>query len=139
MGRADILTKNYVKNKRVLADAFNYYMYDGKKFIDPNKLYEVDTTEVAVPYGEDESGISVQPVQKMRDAVYSVMTDNNAVYMKTSPKVIMQCLLKTCFMMQWNMRHRFKKRQEVIGKQKTMAAVPSSYPAFIRTIDYCRL
>ncbi|MCD7854097.1 MAG: Rpn family recombination-promoting nuclease/putative transposase [Clostridiales bacterium] len=81
MGRADILTKNYVKNKKVFADAFNYYMYDGRKVINPDKLYEVDTAEVAVPYGEDEAGVIVQPVQKMRDAVYSVMTDDNAVYM----------------------------------------------------------
>lgn len=76
IGRADILTKNYVKNKRMFADAFNYYIYDGKEVIDPNKLYEVDTTEVTIHQVEDESEISVQPAQKMKD-----VTDNNAVYM----------------------------------------------------------
>ncbi|MCD7904509.1 MAG: hypothetical protein LUG24_02815 [Clostridiales bacterium] len=64
MGRVDVLTKNYMKNKRVFADAFNYYVYDGEQVIDPNKLRKVDASAVTVPYGEDETGIKTQPIQK---------------------------------------------------------------------------
>ncbi|MCD7777415.1 MAG: hypothetical protein LUH47_02795 [Clostridiales bacterium] len=76
MGKVDALAKNYVKNKKVFADAFNYYMYNGRRVIDPDRLYEVDTTEITVPYGEDDSGIKIQPVQKIRDVIYSVMSDS---------------------------------------------------------------
>ncbi len=36
---------------------------------------------MVVPYGEDETGIKTQPVQKIRDSFYSVMTDNKSVFM----------------------------------------------------------
>lgn len=81
MGRVDVLTKNYMKNKRVFADAFNYYVYDGEQVIDPNKLREVDASAVTVPYGEDETGIKTQPIQKIRDTFCSVMADDDMVYM----------------------------------------------------------
>ncbi|MCD7905392.1 MAG: hypothetical protein LUG24_07480 [Clostridiales bacterium] len=81
MGRIDVLTKNFVRNKKVFADAFNYYIYDGKQVIDPDKLREIDTGTVAVPYGEDDTGIKTQPLQKIRDAFCSVMSDDETVYM----------------------------------------------------------
>ncbi len=77
----DTYTKNYIKDKEVFADAFNYFLYGGKKVIHPEQLQTVDTTEVVVPYGEDETGLKTQPVQKIRDSFYSVMTDNKSVFM----------------------------------------------------------
>ncbi len=81
MAGADTLTKKFVKDKEVFADAFNYFLHDGKSVIKPEQLKVADTTEVVVPYGEDETGIRMQPVQKIRDAFYSVMTEENKVYM----------------------------------------------------------
>ncbi|MCD7956202.1 MAG: Rpn family recombination-promoting nuclease/putative transposase [Lachnospiraceae bacterium] len=81
MAGADTLTKKFVKNKEVFADAFNYFLHDGKSVIKPEQLKVADTTEVVVPYGEDETGIRMQPVQKIRDAFYSVMAEGNKVYM----------------------------------------------------------
>jgi len=81
MADTDTLTKQFVKDKEVFADAFNYFLYDGKEVIKPEQLKVVDTTEVVVPYGEDDTGIRMQPVQKIRDAFYSVMTEGNKVYM----------------------------------------------------------
>ena len=38
MGTADIVTKEYMRENTVFADAFNYLIYNGKKVIDPAKL-----------------------------------------------------------------------------------------------------
>ncbi len=81
MADTDTLAKQFIKDKEVFADAFNYFLYDGREVIKPEQLRVVDTTEVVVPYGEDDTGIRTQPVQKIRDTFYSVMTEGNKVYM----------------------------------------------------------
>ncbi|MCD8090238.1 MAG: Rpn family recombination-promoting nuclease/putative transposase [Clostridiales bacterium] len=81
MGRIDVLTKNYMKNKKIFADAFNYYIYDGRQVIDPDKLREIDAAAVTVPYGEDGTSLKTQPVHKIRDSFCAVMADDEAVYM----------------------------------------------------------
>ena len=60
------------------ADAFNYYLYGGKQMIDPDGLSPLDTTEIAVPYGD---GNKV-PVQKYRDLLKSwqVKTNGRVIY-----------------------------------------------------------
>ena len=54
MGTVDIVTKEYMRENAVLADAFNYLIYNGKKVIDPAKLKEIDPTEIALPFGDEE-------------------------------------------------------------------------------------
>ncbi|MCD7761847.1 MAG: Rpn family recombination-promoting nuclease/putative transposase [Lachnospiraceae bacterium] len=81
MADTDTLTKKFVKDREVFADAFNYFLHDGKNVIKPEQLKAADTTEVVVPYGEVGTGVRMQPVQKIRDAYYSVMTEGNKVYM----------------------------------------------------------
>lgn len=54
MGTADIVTKEYMWENTVFADAFNYLIYNGKKVIDPEKLKEIDPTEIALPFGDEE-------------------------------------------------------------------------------------
>lgn len=81
MADKDSLTKLFVKNKNVFADAFNYYLHGGREIIKPEQLSPVDTTEVVVPYGEDDTGLLIQPVQKIRDSFYSIMTTDRKVYM----------------------------------------------------------
>lgn len=48
MGTVDIVTKEYMRENAVFADAFNYLIYGGKKVIDPAGLTEVDTAASAV-------------------------------------------------------------------------------------------
>lgn len=48
MGTVDIVTKEYMRGNAVFADAFNYFIYGGKKVIDPAGLTEVDTAATAV-------------------------------------------------------------------------------------------
>ena len=52
MGTADIVTKEYMRENTVFADAFNYLIYNGKKVIDPAKLKEIDPTEIALPFDD---------------------------------------------------------------------------------------
>lgn len=48
MGAADTVTKAYMRENVVFADAFNYLIYDGEPVIEPEKLKELDATEIAV-------------------------------------------------------------------------------------------
>ena len=55
MGTADNGNKRVYAGKcRIFADAFNYLIYNGKKVIDPAKLKEIDPTEIALPFGDEE-------------------------------------------------------------------------------------
>ena len=51
MGLADTVTKAYMKENTVFADAFNYLIYGGKAVVNPAQLQELDTTEIALPFG----------------------------------------------------------------------------------------
>ena len=67
MGTADIVTKEYMRENTVFADAFNYLIYDGKPVVNPEQLRELDTTEIALPFGPQENGQSNDLVEKYRD------------------------------------------------------------------------
>ena len=79
MGKIDTITKEYMENPVVFADAFNQFLYHGDQKIDPARLSELDTTGIVVPYGAD--GASV-PEQKYRDVLKLLyaMTDGDAAY-----------------------------------------------------------
>ena len=80
LSEKDTVTKEYMQNKETFADAFNFYLYDGEQIIKPEQLKPLDTTAIALPYGED--GKSV-PIQKYRDVLKMVtaMTDDHAAYL----------------------------------------------------------
>lgn len=82
MGKKDTLTKDYMKNAQVFADAFNHLIYQGKKKINPEMLHTVDTTALSVLYGKDEKRKIPYPVQKYRDELklLHTMEDGQAVY-----------------------------------------------------------
>ena len=48
IGAADTVTKAYIRKNEVFADAFNYFMYDGRQKIQPEQLRELDSTEIAI-------------------------------------------------------------------------------------------
>lgn len=83
MGRKDTVTKAYMRNNSVFADAFNYLIYGGKTVVDPEKLHELDTTEIALPFVQEENGTrKEEAVQKYRDVLKSavIKRDNEAAY-----------------------------------------------------------
>ena len=68
-----------MKKNSVFADAFNYFVYGGRQIIDPEKLQELDTTEIAVPFGSENE----MAVQKFRDLLKTatLMADDKAAYL----------------------------------------------------------
>lgn len=80
LGRKDTVTKDYMKQNTIFADAFNYYIYGGQQRILPGQLQELDTTEIVVPYGADDAG---EPEQVYRDVMKRVvaMKDEYAAYL----------------------------------------------------------
>ena len=79
VGKIDTVTKEYMKNPIVFADAFNQFLYHGDQKINPVQLTELDTTEIVIPYGAN--GVSV-PEQKYRDVLKLLyaMTDGRTAY-----------------------------------------------------------
>ena len=80
MGDKDIVTKEYMQDSEIFADAFNYLLYDGEQRIKPEQLKPVDTTAIVLPYGEDGQAV---PIQKYRDILkmVTVMQDDKAAYL----------------------------------------------------------
>ena len=78
MGALDAEAKQYLGKRKTFADAFNYLLYDGEQVIDPENLKEMDTAQLALPYGNN----ARIPVQKYRDLlkIWEAMTDGNAIY-----------------------------------------------------------
>ncbi|MCM1091044.1 MAG: Rpn family recombination-promoting nuclease/putative transposase [Butyrivibrio sp.] len=79
MGKIDTITKEYMENPIIFADAFNQFLYHGDQRIDPARLTELDTTGIVLPYGADGAGV---PEQRYRDVLklLHAMTDGNAAY-----------------------------------------------------------
>ena len=79
MGKADTVTKQYMEDNQVFADAFNYLIYGGREVIQPEKLHRLDSVAVEVPYGSDGAEL---PVQKVRDELkyLTAMADEHAAY-----------------------------------------------------------
>ena len=86
MGTTDVITKNYIRQNDVFADACNYLIYGGKAVIRPEELKEMDTAELGIL---SENGVhnkgrkKPESVQKYRDVLKSavVMQDGQAAYL----------------------------------------------------------
>lgn len=78
MGKVDIATKQYMSHRDIMADAFNFYLYNGRQVIKPDRLQKIDTVEVVLPYGNDAD----VAVQKLRDNImlWNMAMDDEAVY-----------------------------------------------------------
>ncbi len=68
-----------MRRPSVFADIFNQFLYHGRPVIVPENLVELDTTEIAVPYGADNASVSEQ---RYRDVVKMLMamTDGYVAY-----------------------------------------------------------
>ena len=79
MGVIDTEGKQYLSTNSIFADLFNFLLHDGRPIIKAEELKELDTTEIAIPYG---NGARV-PIQKYRDLLklWSAMMDDNAIYL----------------------------------------------------------
>ena len=48
MRKEDSVTKEYMKQNTIFADAFNFFLYGGKQVIDPVRLRPQDSTEIGI-------------------------------------------------------------------------------------------
>ena len=85
VGTADAITKAYIRENAVFADAFNYFIYKGRQVVKPEELQEVDTTEIVIPfstYDENKDEKKSTAVQKYRDVLKTavIMQDSQAAY-----------------------------------------------------------
>lgn len=91
IGAADTVTKAYIRKNEVFADAFNYFMYDGRQKIQPEQLRELDSTEIAILLNEkdtkdktnkEKEASEQKMVQKYRDLLKTatIMEDGEAAY-----------------------------------------------------------
>ena len=78
MGQKDNLTKKYMSDKERFADAFNFFLYEGKQVINGSDLQESDPTEL-ITIGRNKDLFSKQ---KMRDVLKQCVmhTSDSAVY-----------------------------------------------------------
>ena len=137
MGLADTVTKAYMKDNSVFADAFNYLIYGGEAVVDPKQLQELDTTEIALPFGsQDEEGKQPEEaVQKYRDVLKSAIIKQMSVALiwcwalKTRPMCIMQCLCATCCMMPCSMKNRYVSLQQRTARNTMPQHLMSIFPA----------
>ena len=82
MSLQDTVTKQYVSDPKVFADAFNYLIYNGEQVIRPEQLTDLDATQFAIPYREEEEG-KPEATQKYRDVLktLAVKTDEHCTYL----------------------------------------------------------
>ena len=86
IGAIDAITKAYIRKNEVFADAFNYFMYDGVQVIQPERLKELDSTEIAILLNEkettDKKAVKAEAQQKYRDILKSaaIMEDGHTAY-----------------------------------------------------------
>ncbi len=74
-----MVTKEYMADNKIFADAFNYLIYGGEQVIKPENLRPLDTTHTEIPFGISRED---SPVQKIRDELkaFIIKEDSNAIY-----------------------------------------------------------
>ena len=79
MSDKDTVTKEFMRDTKIFADAFNYLLYNGKEVIKPHNLHPLDTDLTALPFREAD----VVPVQRYRDLLNrtTIMQDGKATYL----------------------------------------------------------
>lgn len=82
MSKKDTVTKAFMRENTVFADAFSYLIFNGKKVIQPERLQELDTTELVqlIVKGKNNKNESVQKYRDILKAAV-IMEDENADYL----------------------------------------------------------
>ncbi len=76
----DTYAKKYMSDNKVFADAFNFLIYNGEEVIKPESLKPLDTSVLAVPFGDTDKK---EPVQKIRDLLKlaEIKEDGENIYL----------------------------------------------------------
>ena len=85
LGNINVEGKQYLSKVTYFADLFNFFLHDGENIIKLEELRELDTTEIAIPYGND----ARVPIQKYRDVLkcWAAMQDDSEVYVMLGAEI----------------------------------------------------
>ena len=78
MGKKDTVQKDYMSEPKYFADAFNYYLFNGKQLIVADNLSEKDPTELEIRFTEENKEI----IQKVRDVLKQCVIKEDDKYDK---------------------------------------------------------
>ena len=84
IGRKDSVTKAYMGEAAVFADAFNFFLYQGRQVLAPEDLKPLDTAQLGVFPGTGKAaGTAIEAVQKYRDVlkIANIRKDGKATYL----------------------------------------------------------
>ena len=77
MGKADNVTKDYISDIDVFADAFNYLIYDGRAVVKPEGLSPVDTSSLLNVFGDIKKEKNSEFIQRYRDIINKAIIQEN--------------------------------------------------------------
>ena len=99
IGAIDAITKAYIRKNEVFADAFNYFMYDGVQVIQPERLKELDSTEIAILLNEKETMEISDPIVRRYAQDYQIhlinpnqIADEELEKFQSSLREVMGCI-----------------------------------------------
>ena len=99
IGAIDAITKAYIRKNEVFADAFNYFMYDGAQVIQPERLKELDSTEIAILLNEKETMEISDPIVRRYAQDYQIhlinpnqIEDEELEKFQSSLREVMGCI-----------------------------------------------
>ncbi|MCD7883043.1 MAG: Rpn family recombination-promoting nuclease/putative transposase [Lachnospiraceae bacterium] len=79
MGKPDTATREYINDSYVFADVFNYFIYGGRKVVNPQNLEKLDASTLLTVFGKNGDE---ETIQRYRDALKkaALMVDDEAAY-----------------------------------------------------------
>lgn len=99
IGAIDAITKAYIRKNEVFADAFNYFMYDGAQVIQPERLKELDSTEIAILLNEKDTMEISDPIVRRYAQDYQIhlinpnqIADEELEKFQSSLREVMGCI-----------------------------------------------
>ena len=77
MRKEDSVTKEYMKQNTIFADAFNFFLYGGKQVIDPVRLRPQDSTEIGIIHHTEEKQEQPPEVSEFFQRTFRVRFKNS--------------------------------------------------------------
>jgi hypothetical protein len=81
LSEKDSIENNYIRQNRIFADAFNFFIYGGRQVIDPDSLEERNTQEILILHEHQTE--RTKSLKRTRDVIklVKVMTNEKAAFM----------------------------------------------------------
>ena len=80
MSDKDAVTKKYMQDNKIFADAFNFYLYGGEQVIIPENLIPLDTAVIAELFKGNDPPVMIQKYRDILKAL-TAKTDGKMIYL----------------------------------------------------------